>query len=106
MPKNISKKKSAVTTRELFSLVDLAPTLLDLARIQIPNGMRGVSHVDAIRGKPGGSDEIAFAAGGVQGGFVAIDAHYCWEESSQGSLEQEGVTALSSSWYGDDLDHR
>jgi arylsulfatase A-like enzyme len=93
-------------TRELFSLVDLAPTLLDLAGIPVPSGMRGVSHADAVRGKPGGADEIAFAAGGVQGGFVAIDARYCWEESSPGSLEQEPVSALSTSWYGDDLDHR
>lgn len=93
-------------TRELFGLVDLAPTLLDLAGIPVPSGMRGASHAEAIRGRPGASDEIVFAAGGVQGGFVAIDARYCWEESSPGSLEQESLTALSFSWYGDDLDHR
>lgn len=98
--------RSKGRTRELFSLVDLAPTLLDLAGIPVPPGMRGASHAEAIRGKPGGSDEIAFAAGGVQGGFVAIDGRYCWEESSPGSLEQEPLTSLSFSWYGDELDHR
>ncbi len=95
-----------VSTPALFSLVDLAPTLLALEGVDVPQGMRGVSHADAIRGKPGSPRSIAFAAGGVQGGFAAIDARFCYEESSPGALEQETGSPLSRSWYGDDADHR
>jgi arylsulfatase A-like enzyme len=95
-----------VSTSALFSLVDLAPTLLAIEGVDVPHGMRGVSHADALRGKPGTPREIAFAAGGMQGGFAAIDARYCYEESSPGSLEQDAVSPLSRSWYGDDRDHR
>ena len=46
--------------------------------------------------------ELAFASGGLQSGFVAIDSRWCYEESSPAS----GVAAsLSKSWYGDALDH-
>jgi hypothetical protein len=68
--------------------------------------MRGVSHAGAIRGRAATQREIAFAAGGFQAGFVAIDARFCWEESSPGALEQEPNSPLSVSWYGDTADHR
>lgn len=93
-------------SRELFSLVDIAPTLLDLEGFPVAASMRGVSHADAIRGKAGSPREFAFAAGGFQAGFAAIDARFCWEESSPGALEQEPTSPLSMSWYGDADDHR
>jgi hypothetical protein len=42
----------------------------------------------------------------MQGGFAAIDARFCYEESSPAALEQDAVSPLSRSWYGDDRDHR
>jgi uncharacterized membrane protein len=105
-PKSGEQGGEKIRTQELFSLVDLAPTLLDLQGIPVPPSMRGVSHASAIRGKIGSPREIAFAAGGLQAGFAVIDARYCFEESSPGALEQEAVSPLSISWYGDDSDHR
>jgi len=105
-PRAELRKREAVRAQALVSLVDLAPTLLGLEGIPVPAGMPGVSHAAAIRGEPAPGREIAFAAGGLQGGFAAIDARFCYEESSPGALEQEAVSALSMSWYGDTLDHR
>jgi arylsulfatase A-like enzyme len=95
-----------VKTAQLFSLMDLAPTLLDLHGFPAPASMRGVSQAGALRGRPGAAREIAFASGGLQAGFVAIDARWCYEESSPGALEQEAASPLSLSWYGDAGDHR
>jgi arylsulfatase A-like enzyme len=90
----------------IASLLDLAPTLLDLQGIARPSGMAGVSHANALRGGEDAAREVAFAAGGLQSGFAAIDERFCYEESSPGGLEQDAVSAVSRSWYGDDLDHR
>lgn len=98
------------STRRLASLIDLAPTLLDLHGIPGGKGMSGVSLAGAFRGEPDGEPDgervTVFAAGGLQSGFAAIDGSFCYEESSPGGLEQDPVSPLSRSWYGDDLDHR
>jgi arylsulfatase A-like enzyme len=85
--------------QRIASLVDLAPTLLDLEGLPGAQGMAG-------RSLAGERPSPVFAAGGLQSGFVAIDERYCYEESSPGGLEQDAVSPLSRSWYGDDLDHR
>lgn len=93
--------------QQLASLVDLAPTLLELQGIPLPVGMGGVSHIETFRGIPHGERrEPVFATGGLQSGFAAIEGQLCYEESSPGGLEQDAVSPLSRSWYGDDLDHR
>ncbi len=90
----------------LASLVDLAPTLLDLHGIPPPAAMRGISRAGALRGDAGVRAEIVFAAGGVQSGFASIGPRFCYEEGSPGALEQEGIRPLSASFYGDGEDHR
>jgi arylsulfatase A-like enzyme len=90
----------------LASLVDLAPTLLDLHGIPGGTSMGGVSLAGLFRGEADGGGGPVFASGGLQSGFAAIDGRYCYEESSPGGLEQEAVSPLSRSWYGDDRDHR
>ncbi|MFN0007694.1 MAG: sulfatase-like hydrolase/transferase [Planctomycetota bacterium] len=90
----------------LASLVDLAPTLLDLHGVAGGKSMGGVSLAGLFRGESDGGGGPVFAAGGLQSGFAAIDERFCYEESSPGGLEQEAVSPLSRSWYGDDLDHR
>jgi arylsulfatase A-like enzyme len=97
---------AGVRVDEITSLIDVAPTLLDLLGMPPPPGMRGVSHAGAIRGQATAPCPVAFAMGGFQGGFAAIDARFCFEESAPASLEQEAASPLSATWYGDHLDHR
>lgn len=68
--------------------------------------MGGASLAGLFRGESDGGGGPVFAAGGLQSGFAAIDERFCYEESSPGGLEQDAVSPLSRSWYGDDLDHR
>jgi arylsulfatase A-like enzyme len=90
----------------LTSLIDLAPTLLDLHGIRPPPAMRGQSHLKALRGAADEFSTTVFAAGGFQSGFAAIDERFCYEEGSVGALEQEPSSPLSVSFFGDALDHR
>jgi len=103
---NLIEKDRGSKPLRLASLIDLAPTLLDLYGISSGAGMSGVSLAGAIRGEADGERDTVFAAGGLQSGFAAIDRRFCYEETSPGGLEQEAVSPLSRSWYGDELDHR
>jgi arylsulfatase A-like enzyme len=94
------------TTDWLASLVDLAPTLLELHGIPRTAGIQGASLVGALRGEPDPEDKRLFAAGGRQSGFAVIEPRFCFEESSPGGLAQEAASPLSRSWYGDGRDHR
>jgi len=59
------------------SLVDVAPTLLDLMGLRVPKGMSGVSHVTALREERAPpARTIAHAMGGFQRGSAAIDADW------------------------------
>jgi arylsulfatase A-like enzyme len=98
--------KRKIVVGDLTSLVDLAPTLLDLHGFPPPPSMRGVSHANALRGTASSPPETVFAAGGFQSGFAAIDPHFCYEEGSAGALEQDAPSPLSISFFGDALDHR
>ena len=88
---------------QLVSLIDVAPTLLELAGIVVPSGMQGVSLTRILAG--GGEEvrELAFASSAIHRGFAVIDGRYCFEQSSPGS---RGPGALSSSWFGDSAVHR
>lgn len=89
---------------ELVSLVDVAPTLLDLSQIPIPAGMRGygVSHLPALQGREESARTYAFASGGLQAGYAVFDGRWCYERSSPGTSHP---SAIAASWYGDDGDH-
>ncbi len=88
---------------QTISLVDVAPTLLELAGIAPPAGMHGISLAGAIRGEPGPRRPFAFAAGALPGEFAVMDERYCYERSRPGS---GGRARLSASWYGDEASHR
>lgn len=97
--------KHGVQVGGLASLLDLAPTVLELHGIQPPASMRGLSHANALRGVADAPSPVVFAAGGFQSGFAAIDERFCYEEGSVGALEQEQPSPLSVSFFGDALDH-
>jgi len=84
----------------LASLVDLAPTLLDLHGIRVPAGMSGVSHARRMR-EPGlESPRVsAQAAGGFQRGVAMIDAH--WILSRDRPADGANQT-LVRTWFGGD----
>lgn len=80
------------------SLVDLAPTLLDLYGLGVPAGMSGVSHAPRMRTPGLGSPRThAYAAGGFQRGVAAIDARWILARERPA----EGASALLvRTWYG------
>ncbi len=90
--------KQGVRSNSLASLVDFAPTLLELAQLPRPAGMAGISLVPQMRGQPGAEREFAFASGGLQGGFAVMDANDCFERSFPAS---NGTPDLSRSWTGE-----
>jgi arylsulfatase len=92
----------SVKTNQLTSVIDLAPTLLDLLGLEVPKGMQGVSLIRFFKGRDEPVREYAFASGGLHEGTVAIDERYCLERSFPG---RRGGTWISASWYGDDFDH-
>lgn len=87
---------------QLASLLDLAPTLLEMHGIPIPKGMQGVSQKSLVFGSETPVRSIAFASGGLQEGRAAIDSRYCFERSFPGDREQDGV---GLSWFGDEALH-
>jgi len=86
------------------SIIDVAPTLLEMVGIEPPAGMHGVSHVPAMRLKESEpARDYAFASCGAHAGWTVIDKQFCFEHSQPGI---GGGTALRKSWYGDDQPHR
>lgn len=85
-------------TPHLVSLLDLAPTLLDLAGLDVPRGMGGISHLGTLLGGREPAREVAFASGGLQDGFAAIDERWIFERSAPGSRRPG---PLVESWYGE-----
>ncbi len=82
----------------LASLTDVAPTLLELAGIPLPEGLHGVSQLPALR-NPAGSPlrEFTFAQGGINSGFAVHDARYSFQATIQAAF---GDKLLQESWYG------
>jgi arylsulfatase A-like enzyme len=90
--------------KELTSIIDVAPTLLEIVGIEGPSGMHGVSHVPAMRKMDAApAREYAFAGCGAHAGWAVIDKDYCFEHAQPGI---GGGTTLRHSWYGDDLPHK
>lgn len=94
---------SGLRPEQLVSLIDVAPTLLELAGIAIPPGMHGVSLTPMLGGGAEPVREFAFASSAIHAGFAVIDERYCFEQSFPGS---RGPGSLSSSWFGDSGVHR
>ena len=84
---------------QTMSLMDVAPTLLELAGIVPPAGMHGISHARAIRAATEPRPRYVFAAGALPGEFAVMNERYCYERSLPGS---GGRARLSASWYGAD----
>jgi arylsulfatase A-like enzyme len=90
-------------TRALASLLDVAPTLLDLHGISTPAEMQGVSQVPALRSRlpelqgTGAPREHAVARCGFQAGLAVIDATHCYERTMPWAVRSSD---LAISWYG------
>ena len=82
----------------LTSLVDVAPTLLDLAGVEPPLGMHGVSQLPVLTGEVESVREFAFAKGGIHDGFSVRDARYTLEVIEPAS---RGPASLVRSWFGE-----
>jgi arylsulfatase A-like enzyme len=82
----------------LTSLLDVAPTLLELSDIEPPMWMHGVSQAPVLRGETDSVREFVFSAGGIQRGFGVRDHRYSFQEYEPGSLRP---TSLLRSWSGE-----
>jgi hypothetical protein len=60
--------------------------------------MQGRSQVGALRGSDVRAREVAFASGGLQLGFAAIDERWIYEWSAPGFGRSD---ALVESWFGE-----
>lgn len=87
----------------LVSLVDLAPTLLDLVEIPVPAGMHGHSLMPLLRGEQTVIRERAFAAHGPYGGAALIENDLFFSRHGPGV---RGPDHLAQSWFGDVRGHR
>ena len=85
----------------IASLSDVAPTLLELEGLRVPEGMHGMSQV---AGLPTGSSmrQFAFASCGLQQGYVALDDTYTLEVILPGQSRTE---ELGLGWYGEGTEH-
>jgi arylsulfatase A-like enzyme len=90
--------RRGLRSESLVSLVDVAPTLLDLSGLPVPEGMDGRSQLSALRGVDAApARELAFASGGVSLGFAVIDGRWIYEYSAPGSRRPG---PLVESWFG------
>jgi arylsulfatase A-like enzyme len=81
------------------SSMDLAPTLLEICGLSVPQGMSGRSQLRVIRGESESEREFAFASGGLASGYAVMDAAACYEDSAPGA---SGTALLQRSWSGTD----
>jgi len=108
---------TGIVRSELVSSVDLMPTLLDLAGIDIPAGVHGHSLLPLVRGEQDRVRDWAYAShgplapsgrpevqvGGARYGFAAIEEDRIYSIQWPGF---GGSGALSASWFGDSNSHR
>ncbi len=89
------------------SLLDVAPTLLEISRVPVPRGMHGVSQLSVIRDADAAPvRDYAFSTCGLQVGGAAFGPRWVYEVTLPGIVRgMEGDRALRRSWFGDDLDH-
>ncbi len=86
------------TTRSaLISLLDLAPTLLDMEGLLPPSRMQGRSFAGLLAQPSAATREMAFASHGFQAGWVALDERWCYESVR---ADRAKTNLLESSWLG------
>lgn len=83
------------TSAALVSLIDVAPTILDLELRSVPRGMHGRSQLSELSAKASDPRDAVFASGGLFPGWVAIGERACLEHSARG-----GPGLLGESWSG------
>lgn len=90
----------ATRTASLASVIDLAPTLLELHGLSIPAGTHGKSHADELRGRPAGAPPRRFAVAscGLQEGCAVIGERHVLEYLF--ATDVAGSAGVRS-WYGD-----
>ncbi len=86
----------------LASLVDVAPTALDLARLPIPEGLQGHS-MRALWEGNGPIREHAFALGSVHEGFGVVDSRGLFAQLWPARSTYAG---LGETWYGSGGDNQ
>jgi hypothetical protein len=98
---------AGLVTGALASSIDLAPTLLELAGIERPAGMLGVSQVPNLRQREGEPlRTYAFGSCGLLDGGVVVSEQYALELTFPGlSLGRYGQD-LSRAWFGEDFAER
>jgi len=85
--------------RAVASLVDLAPTLLDMVGFEPVNTMQGVSLVSLCHDPTSPPPRrFAFASCGRQEGYAVMSERWTFEARMPWSVHQ----GLSRSWYGDE----
>lgn len=82
---------------QLVSLLDLAPTVLELESLPVPPGMHGDSLVPLLYGADFTPRRYAFASCGMQEGCVVIGERHCLEYLIPGGTED---LQMRSSWFG------
>jgi len=82
---------------QVTSAIDLAPTLIELSGLRVPEGMHGISHRDAVFGEDADLREHAFAAGGSFSGFAVMGKESHFTRQSRDSLAQP---SLHRSYFG------
>ncbi len=93
--------REGLVTDVLASLVDLAPTLLELSGIPVPETMQGVSLAGALRGELRGPRRYAFASCALYPGYAVMGERRTFEARMPGLKN----TAFARTWYGDDEHH-
>lgn len=80
----------------LVSLVDLAPTLLQMASIPLPVGMHGKALGPLLHGWESSVREFAYARGGIHPGYAVIDKGHLFSSFRPA----QGNSNLAQSWFG------
>jgi len=82
---------------QLASIMDVAPTLLDLEGLAVPHEMHGVSLAPAMRDPVLAPRRNLVARCGFQSGYVVMDERWCYERTQPWAVRD---SALVLSWYG------
>lgn len=96
-PASGTNVRRGVESDRLASLLDVAPTLLELSNLDVPPGMHGRSHLGTLRGEDAPVRDRAYARGGLQQGFAVRDERYSLEHTATGA---RGPAYLRLSWEG------
>ncbi len=80
----------------LASLVDVPPTLLELAGLEVPRGMHGRSHLAVMQGSPERVREYAFASCGRVPGTVVFGERWTFERLE---FDPQDQTVIRQ-WFG------